>query len=276
MGQVPTWQTIQVETDGEVGIVRLNRPRVRNAVDEQMRHELREVLDHISADESIRGVVLTGAETAFCAGGDIRGMQERLDQGARAAEIGWRRQRALHETLTRLYHLDRPTLAAVNGAAYGLGLDLALTCDFVWAADTASMSSSFIKRGLIPDGGGLFHLPRRVGLSRAKELVISGRAIDPEEALAIGLVDRVMAADELVSAAVDWIRELAARPGTAVGLAKGVLNRSLELTLEEVNTLGSQAQAICYSSPDHQNLVRDFLAAREARRSSNMLADQRG
>lgn len=262
MSPIPDLETIELHVDDHVGVLTLNRPRVRNAIDGQMREELRRALDHIVADESIRGVVLTGAGSAFCSGGDIRGMQERLEQGQRVAEQGWRRQRELHETLGRLYHLDRPTVAAVNGAAYGLGLDLALTCDFVFAVDTATLCASFILRGLVPDGGGLFYLPRRVGVARAKELIFSGRAVQADEALRIGLADRVLPAAELVDTAVAWLRELAQQPRTAQALAKSILNRSLELSLEEVNALGSQAQALCYASPDHQDAVRAFLDGR--------------
>ncbi|GAA5003838.1 enoyl-CoA hydratase/isomerase family protein [Streptomyces hyderabadensis] len=262
MHQAPEMETIDLRVEDGIGILSLNRPRVRNAIDGQMRADLRAAVDHVAADQSIRALVLTGAGSAFCAGGDIRGMQERLDQGAAAGEIGWRRQRGLHETLGKLYHLDRPTVAAVNGPATGLGLDLALTCDFVWMADTATVAASFIKRGLVPDGGGLFHLPRRVGVAAAKELVYSGRAVAAEEALALGLADRALPSADLLDAAVAWLRELGRLPRTAQALAKSVLNRSMELSLEEVNTLGSQAQAFCYGSAEHQDSVRAFLADR--------------
>ncbi|HEX3962950.1 MAG TPA: enoyl-CoA hydratase/isomerase family protein [Trebonia sp.] len=261
-------ETIALEARGPVTVLTLNRPRVRNAIDDQLRSELRGAVDQLAADTSVRGVVLTGAGSAFCAGGDIRGMQERLDQGARAGELGWRRQRELHETLEKLYQLDRPTVAAVNGAATGLGLDLALNCDFVFLANSATVASSFVKRGLVPDGGGMFHLPRRVGLSKAKELVFSGRDVAAEEALRIGLADRVIEAGQLLDEAVSWLSELTGRPGLPQGLAKSVINHSYESSLAEINALGSQAQAMCYASAEHQESVREFLAAREAARAS--------
>jgi len=262
MSLLPKLETIELRVEAQIAVLTLSRPHARNAVDDQMRADLRDAVDHVAADHSIRGLVLTGAGSAFCGGGDIQGMQERLDQGPRAGELGLRRQRELHETLGKLYHLDRPTVAAVNGPAVGLGLDLALTCDFLFAADTATVSASFIKRGLIPDGGGMFHLPRRVGVAKAKELVFSGRSVAADEALAIGLADRVRPATELLAAAVSWLRELAEYPQTAQALAKDVLNRSMELSLEQVNMIGSQGQALCYASPDHQESVRAFLASR--------------
>lgn len=258
-------ETLQLDVVGSVAVLRLNRPRQRNAVDDTMRSELRLVLDHLVEHQDYRGLVLTGAGSAFCAGGDIRAMQERIDQGPRAGELGWRRQRELHESLERLYALDRPTLAAVNGPALGLGLDIALTCDFVWFADTATAASSFIKRGLVPDGGGMYHLPRRVGLPTAKDLVFSGRTVDAAEAGRTGLADRVVAADMLVTDAIAYLTDLSQHPATAQAMAKQVLNTALESGLGTVNTLAGQAQAYCYGSPDHLDGVREFLAARARR-----------
>jgi enoyl-CoA hydratase/carnithine racemase len=268
MSEAPSFETLDLKVDGPVGILSLNRPKARNAIDNQMRSDLRDAIDHIASDLSIRGLVLTGAGSAFCSGGDIKGMQERLDQGQKVAELGWRRQREFHETLHKLYNLDRPTVAAVNGSAFGLGLDLALTCDLVFFADTTTVAANFVRRGLIPDGGGMFHLPRRVGVSRAKELIFSGRNVAAEEALAIGLADRVLPGDQLVAAAVDWLKGCAEHPPMAQALAKGVLNRSLEISFDEVSTLGNQAQAICYASPEHQDSVRVFLAERAQAQSA--------
>src|SRR5690606_40291895 len=132
--------------------------------------------DRAARDPAIRALVVTGAGPAFCAGGDIKGMQARLD--APAGEVafnGWTRQQRTHHAVTALFKLPKPTIAAVNGAAAGLGCDMALSCDFVIAADSAHLSMTYIHRGLIPDGGGMYFLPRRVGLARAKELIFSGR-----------------------------------------------------------------------------------------------------
>ena len=257
------FETLELRAIGSIAVLTLNRPDARNAIDARMRTELRVAVDHIAEEQRYRGLVLTGAGSAFCAGGDIRGMQDRIDQGPRVGEIGWRRQRELHETLEKLYSLDKPTLAAINGGAIGLGLDLALTCDFVWSSETASLASSFIKRGLIPDGGGLFHLPRRVGISKAKELVFSGRPVHAEEAERIGLVDRVLAPDELLPSAIEFLMGLSQHPATAQAMAKEILNRTFESSLAQVNSVASQAQAFCYASPDHLDSVRDFLAARD-------------
>ena len=255
---VPQFETLELRSVESIAVLTLNRPAARNAIDARMRAELRVAVDHIAQEQAYRGLVVTGAGSAFCAGGDIKGMQERIDQGPRVGEIGWRRQRELHETLEKLYALDKPTLAAINGGAIGLGLDLALTCDFVWSADAAVLASSFIKRGLVPDGGGIFHLPRRVGISKAKELVFSGRTVDAEEAERIGLVDRVLPHDELLPAAIAFLTGLAQHPATAQAMAKEILNGTFESSLTQVNSAASQAQAFCYASPDHLQSVREL------------------
>lgn len=266
---VADFETLELSAVGDIAVLRLDRPAARNAVDDTMRSELRTALDHIVEHQEYRGLVLTGSGSVFCAGGDIRGMQERIDQGPRAGEIGWRRQRELHESLERLYALDRPTLAAVNGPALGLGLDIALTCDFVWLSETATVASSFIKRGLIPDGGGMYHLPQRVGLSAAKDLVFSGRSVDAAEALALGIADRVLRPQDLIDQAVQYLTALAVNPATAQAMAKQVLNGALGSSLAAVNTLAGQAQAYCYNSPDHTASVRAFLESRAARKKEN-------
>ncbi len=227
-------------------------------------------MDAIAEDQSIRGLVLTGAGDAFCSGGDIKGMQDRLDQGARAGELGWWRQKDFHESLAKLFHLGKPTLAAVNGPAFGLGLDVALTCDFVFLAESAQVAANFVRRGLVSDGGGFFHIPRRVGIAKAKELLFSGRTLDAAEALEIGLVDRVVPADALIENAIAYLTMFTDHPATAQAMAKSILNRSLDLGFDEINMIASQAQAYCYSSADHQESVREFFAERERARAARL------
>jgi enoyl-CoA hydratase/carnithine racemase len=265
---LPSLETVALELVDDIAIVRLNRPKVRNAIDDVMRADLKVAIDHVADEREIRGVVVTGAGAVFCSGGDIRGMQERLDQGARAGELGWWRQKEFHETLGKLYHMGKPTVAAVNGPAFGLGLDVALTCDFVFLAEGVQVAANFVRRGLVSDGGGFFHIPRRVGLAKAKELLFSGRTVESDEALTIGLVDRLVSPDRLISEAVAYLKDFAAHPATAQAMAKSILNRSLELSFDEINTLASQAQAYCYSSHDHQESVREFLAERERARAA--------
>lgn len=252
--------SVLVQVDGGVATLVLNRPEVRNAIDDAMRAELVAAVDEVSRDGAIRAVVVTGAGRGFCSGGDVRAMQERL--GLPAGEVainGWRRQQRTHLAIAALHALPKPVVAAVNGAATGLGCDVALACDFVMAGQSARLAMSYVLRGLIPDGGGMYFLPRRVGLSRAKELIFTGRTVLPEEALAIGMVDRLVADAELLDAARAWAEELGRGSQTALALGKSILDQTFELTAEQVFALGSQAQGICYSSAEHQAATAAFL-----------------
>ena len=254
-------QRIELARQGAVAIVTLTRPEARNAIDDAMRTQLAAALEDVSADDSVHALVLTAQGTAFCAGGDVAAMRQRLEAPATEVAInGWRRQRRTHHLLTMLHELDKPVIAAVNGAAVGLGCDLALCCDFVIAADAATFAMSYVQRGLIPDGGGLYWLPRRVGLARAKELIFTGRTVAAEEALRLGLADRLAPAADLLASATAWAGDLASQPPAALALSKSILDRSFELSAEAVFALGAQAQAISYSTADHRASVEAFLA----------------
>ncbi len=253
-------ERILFEIRDNIAVVTLNRPQARNALDDAMRGEFVGVLDRIASDDSIRAVVLTGAGTAFCAGGDIKSMQQRLSAPAGKVAInGWRRQRRTHHAVTSLHALDKPTIAAVNGPAAGLGCDLALACDFVMASSSANFQMSYVLRGLVPDGGGLYFLPRRVGLARAKELFLSARRVAADEAVSIGLADRMTSPDKLVADAVQWARDLSKGSGPAISLTKTLLDNSLESSFEEICAMGAEAQAICYTTDEHRESVAAFL-----------------
>jgi enoyl-CoA hydratase/carnithine racemase len=252
--------SVELTLDDNVAILRLNRPEERNAIDDAMRTELIASLDEVSRNPDAKALVLTGNGKGFCAGGDIKGMQQRL--AAPPGEValnGWRRQQRTHHFIGSLHDLPKPTIAAVNGAATGLGCDLALACDFIVAASDAMMAMTYVARGLIPDGGGMYFLPRRVGLVRAKELIFSGRRVMAEEALALGMIDRISPPETLVTDAVAWARELSQRAPASLALAKTILNETFEHSASDVFQMGSQAQAICYTTSEHQASVRAFL-----------------
>ena len=257
-GQTPSY--IELSIEDSVATILLNRPEVRNAINDDMRTELIGVLDRLSGDDAVRAVVISGNGAAFCAGGDVAGMQERLKAPAgQVAFNGWRRQRRTHQGIAALHGLAKPTIAAVNGPAVGLGCDLALCCDFIIASDAAVFAMNFIQRGLVSDGGGLYFLPRRVGLPRAKELIFTGRRVAPEEALAIGLADRLTSADNLLRDARAWAVQLSGGSAAAMALTKSILDRTFELSEEQVFALGREAQAICYTTEEHQQSVAGFL-----------------
>ena len=263
----PAFAFLEVETQGAMAIIRLNRPEVRNAINDQMRQELIAAFDWADRTAAVRAVILTGAGKGFCSGGDIGGMRARLQAPQdEVAFNGWTRQKQTHRGIEAIHGCTKPVIAALNGAAFGLGLDMALACDFIVAAEGAKMSMSFLKRGLVPDGGGMYFLPRRVGLPRAKELILSGRVVDTDEALAIGLVDRVVAPEALLSVCLDWAAELTQGSPVAIALTKSILDKTFESTDEEVFALGRQAQAVCYTTREHRASVEAFLQKTETKR----------
>jgi enoyl-CoA hydratase/carnithine racemase len=255
-----TYQLIELVVENGIATLRLNRPEKRNAMSDDMRSEFIEALEMITADKSIRALVLTGNGKGFCAGGDISGMEKRMR--APLGEIafnGWHRQQGVHHAVSLLHTMPKPTIAAVNGSASGLGADTALACDFIIACEGANFTWSYINRGIIPDGGGMYFLPRRVGLVKAKELIFSGRKVDLAEAVQIGIVDRITSTDALVTDAQTWAKELSKGSATALALGKTILNQSFETTAAQIFAQGSQAQGICYTSTEHRESVMAFL-----------------
>jgi enoyl-CoA hydratase/carnithine racemase len=233
---------------------------VRNAINDALRAEFIAMLERLSADEAVRAVVLTGNGKAFCSGGDISGMKERLKAPAgQVAFNGWRRQGQTHKSVALLHGLPKPVIAAVNGAAAGLGCDMALACDFIVASEHALFTMSFVKRGLVSDGGGMYFLPRRVGLPRAKDLIFTGRTVGANEALAIGLADRLVRSETLVADAAAWARELSQGSAASIAFSKAILDRTFESAEEQVFALGREAQAVCYTTAEHQESVNAFL-----------------
>jgi len=262
-----THELVQKSVSDGIATLTLNRPDKRNAMSDDMRASFIECLEGVALDRSIRALVLTGAGKGFCAGGDVEGMKRRMD--APAGEVGfngWTRQQRVHHAQMLLHAMPKPTIAAVNGAAAGLGADTALACDFIIASPAAQFAWSYIHRGLIPDGGGMYFLPRRVGLARAKDLIFTGRSVDATEALSLGIIDRISGAEALLGEAQAWAAELSKGSATALALGKSILNQSLESTAVQIFERGSQAQGICYTSTEHRESVTAFLTKVEAAR----------
>src|SRR4051812_12813468 len=255
------YSLIQLQVERGIATLTFNRPEKRNAMSDELRSEFIHALERVTADKGIRALVLTGAGKGFCAGGDIAGMERRMN--APTGEIafnGWHRQQRVHHTQALLHTMPKPVIAAVNGAASGLGADTALACDFIIASEWASFTWSYIHRGIIPDGGGMYFLPRRVGLPKAKELIFTGRKVEVDEALALGIVDRKTTVERLVADAQAWAAELSKGSATALALSKTILNQTFELPAQQVFAQGSQAQGICYTSTEHRESVQAFLA----------------
>jgi 2-(1,2-epoxy-1,2-dihydrophenyl)acetyl-CoA isomerase len=228
-----TYQTIQSEMHGQVCVLTLNRPDRLNALTVQVATELQQAIKE-SAKNGARAIVLTGAGRAFCAGGDIREMQEIAAKEGRVDAFFDEPLRVLNELVMLIRGTPVPIIAAVNGVASGGGCNLALACDLVVAVEGAKFNQAFIKIGLTPDIGGTFILPRLVGMKRAAELMFTGDMISAREAYEMGMINHVVAEAELMSHVTEMATKLASAPTAAIGRIKRLLETSA------VNDYGSQ------------------------------------
>lgn len=250
-------KTIMLKRDGNLLTITLNIPETLNALNLRMREELYTVLLEAEKDDEIRVIVLTGQGRGFCSGGDIKGMNKEFTPAE-----GRARMQGVHNLLRCINRMDKFVIAAVNGPAIGAGCNLALACDFIIAAEEATFAQPFGRIGLIPDLGGLYFLPRRVGMAKAKELIYTWQTLDGREAERIGLVNRVVPLSELFVEVNKFANQLLRGPILANGLAKRIINRSFESTLDQVLEEEAYAQALCFMSPDFKEGVRAFLEKR--------------
>jgi 2-(1,2-epoxy-1,2-dihydrophenyl)acetyl-CoA isomerase len=250
--------THRVEHEGAVATVTLDRPDALNAQTRASRRSLVRDLRALSSDTAVRCVVVTGAGRAFCAGQDLREPDalEHVDEVIRETYV---------PIIEHLVGMPKPVVAAINGAAAGAGLSLALACDVRYMAEDALLMMAFSNIGLVPDCGGTWLLPRTVGYARAFELAATGRRVQAPEALALGLVQRVLPRAEVLTAAQAFAGELAARPTLALGWTKRLLRAAEERSLADLMELEAQLQASAVLTDDHAEGVAAFLEKREAR-----------
>jgi len=255
-----TFQQISFEVDDGVATLTLNRPEARNALSPEMRREIDAVLPILKteAGKSIRALIFTGAGGHFCAGGDVKAMHER--RGDTSAFGGRDRLREAHNRLTDLMNLEMPVIVAVDGAAAGAGFNLALVGDFVLASERAFFVQSFVRIGLVPDWNGFHLLPRLIGLNKARELMLTGRRVRAQEALALGLVHSVHPPQRLMDEARRMARRFLKAPTRAIGLSKMMLHQSFHLDARALLELEAFAQATARDSQYHRDAVARFVA----------------
>lgn len=244
-------------TAGSVATITLNRPDKLNAFTGTMREDLLALLRECERDEAVRAVVITGAGRAFCAGGDVaymHSLQQENDTASFRALLD-----AGRDIVLQIASMPKPVIAAINGVAAGAGCNLALACDYRIASDAAKLSESFVKIGLHPDWGGTWLLPRLVGRGRAMEILATGRMVDAQEALAIGMVDRVVAAAELTAETEKLAQSIAGASPIAIGGIKRALNASERNDLEAQLELEAEHQAACFESDDAREKIAGFV-----------------
>jgi enoyl-CoA hydratase/carnithine racemase len=253
------------QQDGGIVTLTLNMPELRNPISGlDIIDPLVAAIERMGADPSVQVAILTGAGTAFSSGGNLKAMQAALDR------------RASNPTETLAYYtqgiqriplafekLDVPVIAAVNGPAIGAGCDLACMCDIRIAAESARFAESFVKVGIVPGDGGAWLLPRVVGFSKASEMALTGDTLSAAEALACGLVSRVVPDAELMDAARAVAARIAANPSKAVRLTKRLLREGRHTRLDTLLEFSATMQALAHTTPDHREAVTAFMEKRK-------------
>jgi len=256
-----TYKCLLYEVKDGIATLTLNRPDRLNALGDTLREDLFAAVTRASADPEVRVMVVTGAGKGFCAGGDVKAMNERKESGGErplAEKVAPLRD----QVLFAMRDAPQPIIAAVNGAAAGAGMNLALACDMRIASTAAKFAQAFVRRGLHPDWGGTYFLPRAVGMAKACELTFTGDVIDAAEALRLGIVSRVVAPEELLPVAYELARKIAAGPPVAIRLAKRALQRNAEGDLRSALEFETFAQNACFETEDAREGIRAFVEKR--------------
>lgn len=247
-------ESVLLSIENGIAYITLNRPDKGNAFLPEVKAELTQILRSIRGDYSVRAVIVSANGRIFSAGGDLGSMGDKQN-----CVQGRDRMRLAMDWLKELINLEKPTIAAVNGAASGSGLSLALACDFIIAAEPAKFISSFINIGLVSDMASLYFLPRRVGLAKAKQIAFSGKPVLSAEALKIGLADKVVPLDELQAEAKAMAGEYAAMPTYSIGMTKKLANCSFEMDIDSFLDMEVNYQAVAFQTEDHKNAVKAFF-----------------
>ncbi len=256
---------IKLEKQGPIAILTLNRPDAMNALGEPGDGEaVRDACMAVNADKSLRCAILTGAGKGFSAGGNVKAMQSRTGSFAgNPAEVREAYRNGVHMIVRSLYGLEIPLIAAVNGAAIGLGCDVACMADIRISSDNAKYGVTFLKLGLIPGDGGAWLLPRVIGMSRACELLFTGNIIDASTAKEWGLVSKVVPGDQLMKEAMALAETIAKQPPQSLRVAKALLRQGTQATYDTIMEMSAAAQGLMHHTKDHEEGVAAILEKRE-------------
>jgi enoyl-CoA hydratase/carnithine racemase len=257
---------LKIDREGAIVTLTLNQPETRNALTGNTAvAELVAACADITTDLTVRAVIVTGAGSAFCSGGNVKDMRRFASDTVSPLSIRDEYRQGIQRLPLALYYLEVPTIAAINGPAIGAGCDLACMCDIRIASEKARFAESFIKVGIVPGDGGAWLLPRVVGRSKAAELSFTGDPIDAQEALACGLVSRVVAPERLLDEARELAGRIAANPGPTLRMTKRLLREGEHLRLDSLLELSAGFQALAHKTPEHQEAVSAFIEKRPPR-----------
>lgn len=250
------YTTILTEQLDSTFILTLNRPDKLNALSNELRQEVVDALSEVANNSDIRAVIITGGAKVFAAGADLNNMAE-------ATLVSMYAGRSVGDMFKRVAEIPQPTIAAISGYAFGGGCELAMACDFRLASETAQFGQPEIKVGLIPGAGGTQRLARLVGMTKAKEMVMIGDAIDAQEAYRIGLINKIVPVDNLLDEAKAWANKLAARPPFGLRMAKMSMDKGYDLGLDAAIELERIAFTALFGTEDRSEGIKAFLEKRK-------------
>ena len=254
---------LEYEKDGAIVILTMNQPEVRNALTGNTAvEEFVQACSAISADASVRVVIVTGAGSVFSSGGNVKDMKRYFTEDIDPVNIRQEYRNGIQRIPLALYNLEVPTIAAVNGPAIGAGCDLTCMCDIRIASESAIFAESFVKVGIVPGDGGAWLLPRTVGLSKAAEMSFTGDSLSAADALACGLVSRVVPPDQLMTEAKRLAARIAANPGQALRMTKRLLREGQHVRLESLLEMSASFQALAHKTKQHREAVMAFIEKR--------------
>jgi len=268
LGKIMTFETVNYQLNEKVAIITLNRPEALNALSLQLTKDLREAIKTAVKDKA-RAVILTGSGRAFCSGGDLREMQSMWQKEGRIEAFLEEPLKALHDVILLIRETPIPFVAAVQGVCAGAGTNFALACDLVFAAENATFNEAFVRIGLSPDCGGSFFLPRAVGEKLAAELFMTGGTIDANRAEQIGMINRVLSAENLMEETLQIAKKLALAPTGSIGRIKKMLNGSFSSDLQTQLDLEHQMQIESGKSNDFKEGVTAFFEKRSPNFTGN-------
>jgi 2-(1,2-epoxy-1,2-dihydrophenyl)acetyl-CoA isomerase len=268
MTDVPLEDQVLHRVEDGVSWITLNRPDAGNAITYQQRNYIIDLLSDASADYHVRAVVITANGKHFCTGADLRAAQPEIPspEGAPERPIGFvsrNIRQGAQRLVAAVLDCEKPVIGAINGTAAGIGAHIAFACDLVIAAETAKFIEVFIRRGIVPDGGGAYLLPRIIGVQKTKELMFFGDDLPVSEAHRLGLVNVVVSGDKLVDTAAEWAARLASSPTRAIALTKWLVNRSLDSDRAGAFYDESYAQELNMQTQDANEGVAAFVERRE-------------
>ena len=257
---------LSIQRDGAILTLTMSQPETRNALTGNTAvEEFVQACEDIRKDASVKVVILTAEGPIFSSGGNVKDMQRFFDDALTPDLIREEYRQGIQRIPKALYHLDVPVICAINGPAIGAGLDLTCMCDIRIASEKATFAESFVRVGIVPGDGGAWLLPRAVGMARASEMAFTGEAIDAQQALAWGLVSRVVPHDDLLTQARALAAKIAANPGAVMRMTKRLLREGEHSSLESLLEISAGYQAIAHKTVDHREAVTAFIEKRAPR-----------